>query len=90
MFGFAIPFTNTGVIGKYNITKDVALTLGITRGWEQSSNDNNGSPDGIGQLSWTVNDKLNIIVNAICGPEQDNDTGHYRTVVDVVAHLQAR
>ncbi len=88
MFGFAIPFTNTGVIGKYNITKDVAFTLGITRGWEQSSNDNNGSPDGIGQLSWQVNDKLDIIVSAICGPEQDNDTGHYRSVVDVVATYQ--
>jgi len=84
-FGFAIPFTHTGVIGKYNITKDIAVTLGMTRGWEQSNKDNNGSVDGIGQVSWNVNDKLNLAVTAICGPEQNGDSSHYRTVIDVVA-----
>ncbi|HEX3358619.1 MAG TPA: porin [Tepidisphaeraceae bacterium] len=88
MFGFAIPFTNTGVIGKYNLTKDIALTLGMTRGWEQTSKDNNGSVDGIGQLSWAVSDKFNIIVSAICGPEQDSDSSHYRSVIDVIATYQ--
>jgi hypothetical protein len=85
LFGFAIPFTQTGIMGKYNITKDVAFTLGISRGWEQTNKDNNGSIDGFGQLSWNVNDKLTILVNAISGPEQTNDSSHYRTVIDVVA-----
>jgi len=85
MFGFAIPFTQTGVMGKYNITKDLAFTLGISRGWEQSTKDNNGSIDGFGQLAWTVNDKLTITVNMISGPEQAHDSSHYRTVADVVA-----
>ncbi len=33
MFGFAIPFTQTGILAKYNITKDLSITGGITRGW---------------------------------------------------------
>jgi hypothetical protein len=85
LFGFAIPFTQTGGMGKYNITKDVAITLGFSRGWEQTNQDNNGSVNGFGQMAWAVNDKTNIIVNAICGPEQFGDSGHYRTVIDVVA-----
>jgi len=85
LFGYAIPFTQTGGMAKYNITKDVSLTLGFSRGWEQTNHDNNGSIDGFGQLSWNVNDKLSIAVNAICGPEQANDSSHYRTVIDVTA-----
>jgi hypothetical protein len=84
LFGFAIPFTQTGGMAKYNITKDMALTLGFSRGWEQSNKDNNGSIDGFGQLSWAVNDKMNLAINIISGPEQDNNSGNYRTVVDVV------
>jgi len=85
LFGFAIPFTHTGVLAKYNINDKMALTIGMTRGWEQSSKDNNGSVDGIGQLTYQVNDKLNFAVNIVCGPEQANDSSHYRTVVDFVA-----
>ena len=85
LFGFAIPFTQTGGMAKYNISKDVSLILGFSRGWEQTNKDNNGSIDGFGQLSWTVNDKLTIAVNAISGPEQYSDSSHYRSVVDVVA-----
>jgi hypothetical protein len=84
LFGYAIPLTQTGVMGKYNINKDVALTLGISRGWEQTAKDNNGSIDGFGQLSWAINDKTNFIVNIISGPEQNSDSSHYRTVVDVI------
>ena len=50
--------------------------------------DNNGSIDGFGQFAWTVNDKLNIAVCIISGPEQTSDSSHYRTVVDVVATYQ--
>jgi hypothetical protein len=88
MFGYAIPLTQTGVMGKYNITKSMALTLGISRGWEQTAKDNNGAIDGFGQLSWAVNDKTNVIVTILSGPQQDNNTGNYRTVVDVVANYK--
>ncbi|HMB95315.1 MAG TPA: outer membrane beta-barrel protein, partial [Tepidisphaeraceae bacterium] len=85
LFGFAIPFTNTGVIAKYNITDKISVTAGFTRGWEQSLKDNNGSIDGIGEVTWQATDKLGLILNVISGPEEPNDSSHYRTVVDGTA-----
>ena len=87
-FGFGIPFTNTGGMAKYVFNDQWSATLGIVRGWEQSSNDNNGSPSGIGQIVFTPNDKMSLTMGAICGPEQNDDTSHYRTVVDVIGTYQ--
>ena len=84
LFGFAIPFTHTGITGKYQINDQWTATLGAVRGWETSSDDNNGSPSGIGQVTYAATDKLSFAVTGICGPEQASDTGHYRTVIDVV------
>ena len=84
LFTFAVPTSHTGVMGQYNLTKDVSLILGFWRGVEETSKDNNGAIDGFGELSWNINDKTNVTVNISCGPQQPDDTSHYRTVVDVI------
>jgi hypothetical protein len=38
-FGFAIPFTNTGMLAKYQINNQWAATIGFTRGWDQALKD---------------------------------------------------
>jgi hypothetical protein len=88
LFTFATPFSQTGVSGTYKITKDVALMIGISRGWDQTSRDNNGAIDGFGSLTWNINDKLTVTGVVNSGPQQDNDTSHYRTVVDVYGTYQ--
>jgi Putative beta-barrel porin-2, OmpL-like. bbp2 len=84
MFGYAIPFTQTGVLGKYNFTKDLSVTAGITRGWEQSTKDDNDSIDFAGQVAYTVNDKCTVTLSTTIGPERANNNSDYRDVFDLV------
>src|SRR4051794_39551276 len=70
LFGFAIPFTHTGVLAKYNLTDKLSVTGGVTRGWEQSTKDSNEAIDGLGQLAYAVNDKLTLTLSVVSGPER--------------------
>lgn len=90
MFGYAIPFTQTGVLATYNLADSLTLNAGITRGWEQSLKDNNGDAmDFLGGLTWTANKKLTISLNNSTGPERAGNTNDYRTVWDLVAIYNA-
>jgi len=89
LFGFAIPFTNTGVIGAYNINDKLTVTGGITRGWDQSTEDNNDSIDGIGQVKWVPTEKLTLILSGIFGPEQTDNNHDWRNVIDGIATYAA-
>ncbi len=82
MFGYAIPFTHTGVLGMYNLTDKMTLTAGITRGWDQALEDNNEDPDYTGQIKYVFNEKLTGYLNVITGPEQTDNNSNYRTVFD--------
>ena len=41
-FQYGEPFTHTGVLGQYQMTDDVNVGLGITRGWDNFAGYNNG------------------------------------------------
>src|SRR5437870_5150497 len=79
LFGYAIPFTHVGVLGAYSLNEKWAITGGITCGWDQATDDNNGAIDGIGQIKWTPNPKWTFYLNAITGPEQTDNNTDYRT-----------
>lgn len=83
LFGFAIPFTHTGVTATYQIDKNWAVMGGIVRGWDQALEDNNDMVSFLGQVAYT-SDKLDVIVTAITGPEQEDDEDDYRTVFDAI------
>lgn len=90
MFGFAIPFTHTGVLGEYKLNDDLVLDAGITRGWNQSSKDNNGSPDFLGGLTYAPQEsdalkKWKFIVNLSEGPQGTHDNHDWWSVVDTQA-----
>ena len=75
LFGFAIPFTHTGILGTYAFTDSLTLDFGVTRGWEQGFEDNNGcSIDVIGRLNWSIDEKkaTKLYLTAIGGPELAN------------------
>jgi len=46
---FEEPLSNTGVVGYYTINDQWSVAGGITRGFNQSTEDVNGSPDGVVQ-----------------------------------------
>jgi hypothetical protein len=87
LFGFAIPFTHTGVYGTYSINDEVTIDLGVSRGWEQGFEDNNhDSIDVFGRVTLNMNEKTGtkLFVTGIGGPEQAGDSGDYRYVLDVI------
>jgi len=82
-FGAALPFTLTGVSALYNITDQLNVEGGVSRGWGQTLTDNNGSIDGFGRIRFTPSDKTNITLAFISGPEDTGDNSHYRDAVDL-------
>jgi putative OmpL-like beta-barrel porin-2 len=90
MFGYAIPFTHTGIMGEYKINDDWQIDAGITRGWNQSLNDNNGCPDFLGGITFTPQEsdalkKWKFILNLSEGPQATNDNSNWWTVLDFQA-----
>jgi hypothetical protein len=84
LFGYAIPFTQTGILAKYNLNSAITLQAGVTRGWNQSRDDNNGVPDFLGQVAWTISKATSLTVNVSEGPQATDDNSDWWTVVDVI------
>ncbi len=82
LFGYAIPLTNTGFLATYVLSPSVTVTGGLTRGWDVSTTDDNGSIDFMGQVVWAVNDKSTLYVNLLTGKDTPGDNDHWRTVID--------
>jgi hypothetical protein len=86
----AIAFTHTGVLGMYNVTDQLSVTAGVTRGWDQSFEDNNGCAiDFIGQVSYKINSQWTALLTWSVGPEDDHDNSHYRTAINPIVKWQA-
>lgn len=73
-FTFGVPLTQTGVLTSYTFAKlingnDWTFTAGPTRGWNESTNDNNGEVDFLGEASGSITDKLALTFNMSEGPE---------------------
>jgi Putative beta-barrel porin-2, OmpL-like. bbp2 len=87
LFGYAIPFTQTGILFSYTFNSNFSAQAGITRGWNQTFYDNNGSPDFLGQVVWTPNDKdtaTSFTLNVSEGPQTTGDNSDYWTVLDFI------
>ena len=84
-FGYAIPFTNTGIMAQYIMNSQWSFWAGVTRGWSQSLRDNNSAIDFMGEVSYTPNSQWTLTANVIAGPEDNNDNSHYRSVLDLIA-----
>lgn len=87
LFGYAIPFTHTGVKATYAFSSKVAAMLGVVNGWDLVR-DNNRSKSLAAQLTLTPVAPLSVLLNWIGGPEIANDNHTKRNVFDVVAILK--
>jgi hypothetical protein len=83
------PLTNTGVMAYYTLNDQWSFAGGITRGFNQATEDNNGSPDGIISATYTPNKQWAFTLNAEVGPQDDNDTSHYDTMINPIVTWQA-
>jgi hypothetical protein len=94
LFGFAIPFTNTGVFGEYKLNDDWLFDVGVSRGWNQSLLDNNSEVDFLASATWTPQGsdemkKWKVIVNTEVGPEATKDNHDWWTLIDFIATYAA-
>jgi hypothetical protein len=87
LFGYAIPFTHTGVKVSYAFSSKVAGMVEVVNGWDLLR-DNNRSKSVGAQLTLTPIAPLSVLLNWIGGPELANDNHTNRNVFDVVAILK--
>ena len=87
LFGYAIPFTHTGVKASYAFSSKVSAMVEVVNGWDLVR-DNNHSKSVGAQVSVTPIAPLSVLLNWIGGPELANDNHTKRNVFDVVAILK--
>lgn len=84
LFGYAIPFTHTGVFVTYALTDQLTINGAVTRGWDTSLEDNNGTVDFLGWVQYTVDPQTKFQVSLITGPDQPGNNDDWRTLIDVI------
>src|SRR5882672_5865204 len=86
-FGFAIPFTHTGMLLSYAFTPEIKLTGGVVNGWDNVIDSNDGK-SFLGSLSYAPIEQVSLALNGIYGAEQPNHGGSKRGVGDFVATIK--
>jgi hypothetical protein len=86
LFGFAIPFTHTGVLFNYPINDALQINAGAVNGWDNVVDSNDGKTF-LGGVSWTASPMFSLAVNGTYGPEKKDTNSDPRGVVDVVSTI---
>lgn len=84
LFGFAIPFTHTGVRTTYAFNDKWNATFGVNNGWDDED-DNNRGYSYEGRIAWLPNSKTAFYLNGIFGDEFAMNNHDKRGVIDLVA-----
>ena len=88
LFGFAIPFTHTGIMTTYAVNDWLTVTGGIVNGWD-NTDDNNNDKSFHGMVTLTPLKDLSLIIGGTWGAEArfagDDANGPKRGLIDVVA-----
>jgi hypothetical protein len=93
LFGYAIPFTHTGLRAGINTgVKAVSLTLGLNNGWDNKNDDNPGKTLEA-QVGLMPTEMLSLLVTSYYGMEDADGGGgntlhDSRRLVDVVATVK--
>ena len=95
LFGYAIPFTHTGVRLTYAVSGQLSVIAGVNNGWDQIADSNEQKTGEIG-VAYTPNKLFSLAVQGYSGDEQLS-TGSYigagihgrRDLVDGVATYNA-
>lgn len=83
LFGFAIPFTHTGIKATYDINDNATFTLLGFNGWDNFDDNNEGKSVG-SQLVLKINDQTTVYANGIVGPEQDDENSDWRYLAELI------
>jgi len=83
LFTLSIPLTHVGGLAQYQFTDWFTMTVGGVVGWDVAR-DNNGAPSWTGQFAFIPFKDFAATLNWIAGPEQVDEDGNPRTVLDFV------
>lgn len=81
VYEFGSPYSQSGVMGRYNLADNMQVSAGITRGWDQSLEDNNGKVDFLASVDYMPDDQWSYTLTLSTGPQSDNPDG-WQTVFD--------
>jgi hypothetical protein len=84
LFGYAIPFTHTGVKASYAFSSKVSAMVEVVNGWDLLR-DNNRSKSLGAQLTIAPVAPLTVLLGWVGGAELEDDNHAKRNVFDVVA-----
>jgi hypothetical protein len=85
LFGFAIPFTHTGLMSSYAFTDQVSLDFGIVNGWDAVADNNDGKSLHSG-LTLAFDPHITFYQTVTYGPEQTGRTVLDNNGVPLVVH----
>ena len=91
LFGYAIPFTHTGLRVHYDVGPNLSGHFGVNNGWDNLKDDGKGKTAEL-QVGLALPDMLALSITGMYGPEDNDGTGvgtaqDNRGLVDVVATL---
>ncbi len=84
LFGFAIPFTHTGLRLHY-ATGPLDFIVGVNNGWDDVKDNNKGKT--VEARIGLTHGIFSLGVVDYVGPEQPDNNSHFRNLLDVVATL---
>jgi len=87
LFGYAIPFTHTGVRASYAFGSAVSALAMLANGWDDAVDNNAGKTCGA-QLALTPAAAFSITFNGLYGAEQPGNDHNKRSLGDVVVTIK--
>jgi hypothetical protein len=87
LFGYAIPFTHTGVKASYAFSSKASAMVEVVQGWDLLRDNNHAKSIGA-QLTFTPATPFTVMLNWIGGAELADDNHTRRNVFDLVATLK--
>lgn len=85
LFGYAIPFTHTGVRAAWELDDIYTLTFGVNRGWDTFTHDNNDALTYEAAITANCSDRLSLSAVTYYGAEQEDNDHSKRRLLDLVA-----
>jgi hypothetical protein len=87
LFGFAIPFTHTGLKLTYPFSDKFAASVSLVNGWDNVV-DNNAAKSFFVNFAITPISPLAIYLTYIGGPERSDSNSDFRNLIDLVVTAQ--
>ena len=85
-YTYGIPFQDTGLRVHYDWSSTFYTELYVLNGWNVTVDNNSGKTFGP-SIGWSPSPKFSFYLNYLVGPEQNNNNGNYRHLIDSQVYL---